>query len=103
MRKLKPGDKLNRRKLCNKNRRTKTVEKLRRRKTAQKLKISNQNDKQERDFICDSCGNKFMLKHHLVRHTKTCVGIPCEKKFKCDKCQKMFKSKKTLNFHQKKM
>ena len=39
MRKLKPGDKLNRRKLCNKLRRTKTVQKLIRTKTAKKLNV----------------------------------------------------------------
>ena len=97
----KPGE-LNRRKLCNKLRRRKTAQKLKRRKTAQNLKTSIQNEKHERKFICDPCGIRFMLKHHLVRHTKTCKGIPAEKNFGCEHCQKMFKSKKTLTFHQKK-
>lgn len=57
-------------------------------------KHRNKNEKKE--FICDTCGKKFHMKHLLMRH----VAMHSEvKPYKCEKCSKTYARRDRLMSH----
>ena len=57
-----------------------------------------------RPFVCDKCGQRFKLKHHLKKHTEVCIGKSNDhddRKFKCTQCNKYFKLKHHLKEHER--
>ena len=54
--------------------------------------------KHRNDFTCDVCGKKFGLNKDLGRHKKQ---VHCEAKHYCEKCNRVYKSKRRLDHHLK--
>ena len=59
------------------------------------LKVHQRTHSQEKPFSCSLCSFKAARKGDVVRHMKRCNGP----KYKCNNCQKEFKSKKDVNHH----
>ena len=59
------------------------------------LKVHNRSHTKEKPFSCNLCDFKASKKEDCTRHMKTCKGP----KYKCNNCDKNFKSKKAINNH----